>query len=273
VLIKAGAFDSMEPNRARLMASVDTLIGYLQKVHEEKNSDQIGLFGGGGGTGASDLALPPLADHAPWDQLEQLEHEQQAIGFYLSAHPLQAFAQELSKIGQLDSVAALESMAQGGRTSARVAGIVLARREMKTKSGKRMGFVTLSDTTGQYEVALFPESYQAAYDLLEQKVPLLMDVRMELQNDMVRVNAESVSALEQGLSLLHTLHIKVTDLAAIDHIKTALATAEDGKTTCKLELPVPNIGTVVMDLGRKIIPRRQIVMRLESNPAIRVRVQ
>ncbi|MBI1362747.1 MAG: DNA polymerase III subunit alpha [Proteobacteria bacterium] len=272
VLIKSGAFDSMEPNRARLMASVDTLLGYMQSVNEEKNSDQIGLFGGAGDD-APALELPPLADRAPWDQLEQLEQEQQAIGFYLSAHPLQAFAEDIAKLGQLDSIAALESMAQNGRTSARVVGIVLAKRELKTKSGKRMGFLTLSDTTGQYEVALFPESYQAAYDLIEQKVPLLMEVRMELQGENVRINAESVSALEQGLSLLQTLHITVSDLAAIDHIKTALEGAEAGRTACKLELPIPSIGRVVMDLGRKITPRRQIVMRLESNPAIQVRVQ
>ncbi len=272
VLIKAGALDSLEPNRARLMASVDTLLGYMQSVNEEKNSDQIGLFGGADDS-APQLSLPPLAERSPWDQLELLEHEQQAIGFYLSSHPLQAFSEDMAKLGQLDSIAMLEGMAEGGRTSAKVVGIVLAKRELRTKSGKRMGFVTLSDTTGQYEVALFPESYQAAYDLIEQKVPLVMEIKMEVQGDNVRINAESVSSLEQGLSLLQSMRIRLNDLTAIDHIKGALEAAEDGRTECLLELPIPNIGNVILNLGRKITPRRQIVMRLESNPAIQVWMQ
>ncbi len=96
-LVRAGAFDRLEPNRARLFAAAETIIRRAQARQEEKESGQIGLFGG--------VASRPeplrLHDAPDWGLLERLSFEAEAIGFHLTAHPLDAYAQALRRIGAI----------------------------------------------------------------------------------------------------------------------------------------------------------------------------
>jgi len=123
-MARAGAFDGLEPDRARVLASVETLMRYGQAANAERQSGQVSLFGGGGGPA---LTPPELPAAAPWDPLEKLRHEFDAIGFYLSAHPLDAYAAPLRRL-EVVRVADLPArLARGGSTRYRMAGIVIAR--------------------------------------------------------------------------------------------------------------------------------------------------
>ncbi|HYD32382.1 MAG TPA: DNA polymerase III subunit alpha, partial [Azospirillaceae bacterium] len=147
----AGAFDSLEPNRAKVHAAIETLIRYAQSAAAERESGQNSLFGGG--TGAV-LDKPPLPVVPDWDTLEKLKHEFDAIGFYLSAHPLDAYAAPLSRLKVVKAADLAHLAGKGGTTRYKVAGIVAGRRESTSKAGKKFAFVGVSDTSGQYEVTV-----------------------------------------------------------------------------------------------------------------------
>jgi DNA polymerase-3 subunit alpha len=270
VLIKAGALDGLERNRAKLLAGVDTMLGYMQTAFEDKSSNQISLFGGGSTT---ELPKPALSNIPPADALAVLEHEQQAVGFYLSSHPLAAYASDVARAGQLDPIASLLGMLEDGRVTARIAGIVLAKRELKTKSGKRMGFLTVSDTTGQHEVAIFPETYANMHDLLEQNVPLIFEVKLEANGEDMRLAAESVVSLESAAAPPKALRLKLASPQLAEPIASTLAGATGGKTVCELEMPVPSLGRVVIRLPQRVHARRATLLKLEAIPGLDVVVR
>ncbi len=110
-LVKAGAFDKMEPNRARLFAAAETILRRAVTLAEERESGQIAMFGGSGGQ-TEQLRLPQTPD---WPQLERLAFEAEAIGFHLTAHPLDAYAQALRRLGVIPC-AQVEVRAQAGAT-------------------------------------------------------------------------------------------------------------------------------------------------------------
>src|SRR5690606_39146381 len=192
-----------------------------------------------------------------------------AIGFYLSAHPLDTFKEELENLGQLDLMQDINDKALGGQTSARVAGIILAKREMRSKSGKRMAFLTVSDASGQHEVALFPEAYANYADYLEDKsVPLVFSLKIETNGETIRLSTESIAPLESAGNNRQALRIDLPNLDAVDHIRAALEEQQDGPAACELSLPVEGIGRVLLRLNRRIQLRRQFQLKLSSLPNV-----
>ncbi|NBV54719.1 MAG: DNA polymerase III subunit alpha, partial [Proteobacteria bacterium] len=190
VLVKAGALDGLEKRREWLLGNMDVLLAYGAACVEARASGQGDLFGGDGG-GKVDHAPYLAACKAvePWDYLLRLQYEAEAVGFYLSAHPLSAFADEMQRLVGLKPLAELEEFAQQGGGACKVAGIVLNIREMKTKKGDRMGIALMSDPSGQGEVAFFPETYAACQQLLESGKPLVVAVKVARDGERLRVGA------------------------------------------------------------------------------------
>src|SRR5207245_199122 len=117
----------------------------------EKESGQIGLFGGGGRPEA--LRLPDVPD---WPPMERLGFEAEAIGFHLTAHPLDAYAAVLRRLGVVPSNA-LESRGRGEGGRVKLAGVVVGAKERITRTGSRMAWVRLSDAFGSFEITVFSE--------------------------------------------------------------------------------------------------------------------
>jgi DNA polymerase-3 subunit alpha len=149
-LIRAGAFDELDRNRARLFAAAETILRRAQAQAEEAGSGQIGLFGG---AAPEKLRLPEVAD---WPDMERLGYEAEAVGFHLTAHPLDGFSVLLRRLG----VAPLNQVAfraEGGRARLKLAGCMVSIKERPTKSGSKMAWLTITDTAGSCEVTLFSE--------------------------------------------------------------------------------------------------------------------
>jgi DNA polymerase III subunit alpha len=147
-LIKGGAFDALEPNRAMLIASVGPVLELAEQ--ETRAAQQVNLFGEG--TGSGDVQLIAAK---PWNDLERLRQEKTALGFYFSGHPYASYRQELAGLIKqpLGKLAAR-------RESVLLAGLVTQLRTQATRRGK-MGFVTLDDGTAQIEVSVFNELFEA----------------------------------------------------------------------------------------------------------------
>jgi DNA polymerase-3 subunit alpha len=127
--------------------------------------------------------------------MERLQHELEAVGFYLSGHPIEAYASVLSKLGVI-SFAELAARAERGLAGGRMAGIVVVARERRSQRGNKFAFVRFSDPTGPFEALLFAETLSAARALLEPGTPVIVTVEAELEGEGVKLRALAVDSLE-----------------------------------------------------------------------------
>ncbi|MCL6522390.1 MAG: DNA polymerase III subunit alpha [Firmicutes bacterium] len=171
-LVKAGALDGLGPNRATLAASLEAALEAAQSEEARREGGQLSLFGEGGG---APLAAPPpgagTAAEPEWPPLRRLAAEKEALGFYLSEHPLERMEARLRALG----VTPVERLA-GGRPeeTVRVAGSLAGLRRRKTRNGETMGFLVLDDGTGEAEVLLFPRLLAQVAPLLSGEAPLVL---------------------------------------------------------------------------------------------------
>jgi DNA polymerase-3 subunit alpha len=191
-LVAAGAFDAIEPNRARANAAVDALLATAQRTQDDAARGQSELFGGA--AAAPPIALPALE---PWLPAERLQREYDAVGFFLSGHPLDDYAAALKRL-RVQSWAEFARAVKNGAGAGRVAGTVVARTERRTKSGSKMGIIGLSDPTGHYEAVLFAEGLAQYRDLLEPGTAVLLFLTAEVQADEVRARIQSVEPLDEA---------------------------------------------------------------------------
>jgi DNA polymerase-3 subunit alpha len=140
-LARAGAFDTLEPDRAKALAAAETLLAFSQSALAERESAQVSLFGGTGGD-APGLARPLLPDVEPFDPVRRLDEELSAVGFYLSGHPLDDMRPALARRG-VALFAELPAKAAEGARAARMAAVVRRRQEkVSQRSGEKFAFVT-----------------------------------------------------------------------------------------------------------------------------------
>ncbi len=196
-LAAAGGFESLNQNRAQMFQSAEIMMRYAQSLAQEKESGQVSLFGDAG-TGAG-LGMPDLPNVQPWDQLEQLAREFKAVGFYLSAHPLDSRERQFENL-KISSCTDVEAKLQNVAASKfQMAGVLLKKQEKMSQKGNKYAFLQLSDPTGIFEVTLFSEMLAAAREYLEPGTALLLGVEAEQREDQIRYTATSVKPLDEAL--------------------------------------------------------------------------
>jgi len=191
-LAASGAFDGLEPNRARSFAAVDIVLAAAQRAHDNEALGQDELFGGS--TTKEPLALPVLE---PWLPAERLQKEFDAIGFFLTGHPLDDYAVALKRL-RVQPWAEFARAVKGGVGGGRVAGTVVSRTERRTRNGTKMGIIGLSDPSGHYEAVLFAEGLAQYRDLLEPGTAVLLFLTAEVQAEEVRARIQSVEPLDEA---------------------------------------------------------------------------
>ncbi len=222
-LVRAGAFDSLDQNRARLFQGAETILRRAQATAEEKTSGQAGLFGG---VEPEKLRLPDIVD---WEQMDRLGHESDAIGFHLTAHPLDAYAQTLKRLGVVASNK-LDERAQLGAARVKLAGSVINIKERITRTGSRMAWVRLSDGGGSYEVTFFSESLSRGRDLLTAGSSVLITADIKLEGEALRITAQEVEPLDQAAIRAGAgIRIWLQQTEAIAHIRTLLEREGKGR--------------------------------------------
>jgi DNA polymerase-3 subunit alpha len=195
-LAAAGAFDEIETDRARAFAGVDAVLAAAQREQEAAESGALQFSFGGPATDA--LRLPKVE---PWLPAERLQREFDAIGFFLSGHPLDDYAAALKRL-RVQSWAEFARAVRSGAGAGRVAGTVVARTERRTRTGSKMGIIGLSDPTGHYEAVLFSEGLAQFRDLLEPGAAVLLTLSAELQGEDVRARIQMVEPLDQAAAKL-----------------------------------------------------------------------
>ncbi len=192
----AGAFDSLTPNRRQVNEGAEILMRHANLAADERDSSQTSLFGDESGLPGAQVALPEVPD---WPAMDRLRHEFDAIGFYLSAHPLESYGRTLHRLEVVTCEDLPQAMARApGRK--KMAGIVIGKREITTRQGKRLAFVQFSDMSGVYEVSIFAEVLGRVRELLETGRPLLLNVDARQDGGELRLNAQDISALDETVA-------------------------------------------------------------------------
>ena len=211
----AGAFDDLDIDRASALENVDRMILAGNCAQEARTGGQNDLFSGGGHT-------PPAIDlrpAKPWVPTDRLSREFDAVGFFLTGHPLDDYEEVLHALG-VRTWADFSTKAQTRRAVGRLAGTVLSARERKGKSGNPYAFAAFSDATGQFEAVIFSEALIAGRALLEPGSIVLLDVEAESDGETVRARVQNISSLD------NTAEERATGLEVIlddPHALTALA--------------------------------------------------
>ena len=190
-LICAGAFDCFGKDRAALLAGMDRIIGFAQRSQDDKVSGQGDIFGNSGAV--TEIILP---DYTPQPDSERLMREYQMLGYYQTAHPLDAYADLLAKM-RVQTFADFSLSVKNGADRGRLAGTVVAKQERKTRTGNKMGIIGFSDSTGQFEAVLFSESLYQYRDLLEPGTSVVITVAAEMRPEGIGMRIQTVQSLEE----------------------------------------------------------------------------
>jgi DNA polymerase-3 subunit alpha len=186
-LVRAGAFDKLEDNRASLLASVGIALDAAEQA--SRNAMQVSLFGGSGDDAPH---RPALVAAARWDETQRLREEKTSLGFYLSGHPFSAYRAEIGRFvrSNLRSLAPAAD-SEGGTRSQLIAGIVESVRFQKTQAG-RMVIVYLSDGSATQEVTVYNEVFDQYRDLVKEDALVVIEAKVRHVRRSVGEEGESV---------------------------------------------------------------------------------
>ncbi len=204
----AGAFDEMNLRREDVMSLVDTVISSAQRATSNRREGVIDMF-------SADRPEPiePAKGIKPWALSERLAKEFSAIGFYLSAHPLDDH-KSLYTENYAQSWAAFEKAARGGARAGRLAGTIASRNDRKTKKGSNMSILTLSDPSGTYECLVFSEQLDKFDSLLTTGQSVVLEVEADAQPDGVRLRLINLHSIDKAVARMAnkmTLFLENTD--------------------------------------------------------------
>ncbi|MBN8979866.1 MAG: DNA polymerase III subunit alpha [Rhizobiales bacterium] len=216
-LAAAGAFDTLDSNRARVFAGADAVIATCQRSHEASTIGQNEMFGG-----MADAPAIVLPNIEPWLPADRLRREYDAIGFFLSGHPLDDYAVALKRL-RVQSWSEFARAVKTGATAGRVAATILSRMERRTKTGNKMGIIGLSDPTGHFEAVLFSEGLAQYREVLEPGTAVLLQLGAELQDEDVRARILHAELLDRAASKTQKgLRIFLRDDKPLDSIAKRL---------------------------------------------------
>ena len=270
-LIKAGAFDALAGKatpapiaRARLFAAVDRAIEHGGRHQRDREKGQHQLFGGAGDDAPAGEV--PLPDAAPWPEAQQLAFEKEALGLYMSGHPMERFDGEMKVFG-----ARRVGELAGPEADVWVGGIISGLRPLKTKRGDRMAVFMLDDVAGTVEVVVFPETFGKHGALIEADAMVLVRGKFEKDEESARLVATELMLLG-GLKERTTREVEI-HLAAPRHgrpLFEALAevlSRHRGDRKVYLELDVPGAPTqlrVRADVAQRVRPSDRLVSEVEQ---------
>jgi DNA polymerase-3 subunit alpha len=220
-LAKAGALDTMEPDRARAFAACETIAAYAQRVAEERASSQASLFG------AEEPSARPAFPKAPaWSAQDRLDAERESVGFYLSGHPLSNFFRDN------DRYVAYADVVEEGETEPRsypMAGVVRRVQYRPAQSGGTLAFVSLSDPSGDFEPMVMPENVAAVRDALEVGKAFVFRARVRWRDGDLKMAADSFEPVEAAEArTTEDLRIILKEGAPIDLLAQTIAALPKG---------------------------------------------
>jgi DNA polymerase-3 subunit alpha len=254
-LAGAGAFDSLEPNRAGILANADLLLATADAATRERESGQHGLFGG------EDHAEPSLrlAETEPWTRSAQMAAERENFGFYFAAHPVETYRAVASANGARSYASLMESgvadaKGSGGRQQAVMAALIEGVNKGRTRRGAEFIRADFSDSSGQFSAACFEESLVDSFQRWAQDgtcVLLTVELDAPSPDEPPRVTvrgARPLAEVRNNARMLLTLDVLTPE--ALQQLRLALAPGEPGRGEVIARLRIDEERDPQMRLGR-----------------------
>jgi DNA polymerase-3 subunit alpha len=238
---------------------------WAQGVERERANHQIAMFGGFQGGKRRDE--PRLPDVPPWPESQRLAAEKETLGFYLTGHPLSSYAPTLQRFTSMDTLRVQEA-ADGQEVI--IGGVVNSLKEINTKKGDRMAFVSLEDLNGVVEVIIFSELYKNSSLLLKGEDPIFIKGRVDAGEESVKIIAGEVLPFEQAVGRLTTsVHLRLqSEGLRREDLEAMREVFQDCRGNCPafLHLILPGEKEAVIDLGEewKLNSTDQLVHRIRD---------
>ncbi|MDE0779299.1 MAG: DNA polymerase III subunit alpha [Alphaproteobacteria bacterium] len=262
-LIESGGFDALDVNRARVFDGIDQILGHAQATQRERESGQFNLLGDMSGDSS---IKPQLPDRMDWLQSERLQRELNAVGFYMSAHPLDEYGKLLQKLGVVASNEIEDTVsAQGGAAALALAGSVISVQQRTSQRGSKYAFVQLSDAKGIFEVMMFSEVLDASREVLNSGKPVLIQTGARIEQGQLRLSGQSVRPLEvAAASAPVAIRIWLEDAEPLPSLKALIEREATPKENDNVN---GRISLVIPDESREVIVR--LSGRYRCTPQIR----
>ncbi|HYF55962.1 MAG TPA: DNA polymerase III subunit alpha, partial [Salinarimonas sp.] len=262
-LIAAGCFDEIEPDRSRACAAIDAMLSLAQQAAESAAGGMMDMFGGVASADVT-LRIPP---HEPWPAAVRLQKEYDAVGFFLTGHPLDEYGTLLDRL-RVQRWTDFAKAVKGGATTGRVAATVLDRQERRTKSGNKMGILALSDQSGHFEAIIFSEGLQRFRDVLEPGAAVVLVVQAGLEGEEVRARINAVEPIDEAVARHQKgMRIYLRDERPIASVKERLRERGDGEISLVLILDSGD-REVEVRLPGKYLASPQLAGALRAVPGV-----
>ncbi|TVR07511.1 MAG: DNA polymerase III subunit alpha [Salinarimonadaceae bacterium] len=262
-LVAAGAFDALEPERARACAAIEPILALAQQASEADAGGMTDMFGG---VASADVSLR-IPESEPWQASQRLQREYDAVGFFLSGHPLDEYETLLDKL-RVQRWSDFARSVRGGASVGRIAATVLDRQERRTKSGSKMGILQLSDQTGHFEAIIFSEGLQRFRDVLEPGKAVVLMVQAGLEGEEVRARIGSAEPLEDAIAKHRNgMRIFLRDDRAVRSVQERLRARGEGEVSIVLILD-EGAQEVEVRLPGRYLASPQIAGALRAAPGI-----
>jgi DNA polymerase-3 subunit alpha len=257
-LIKAGAFDSLGMTRSKAMDLMNSFLNSSFRNHTARVFGQQSIF--------SNTAEETAADTTEWGEEEILKHEKEALGFYISGHPLTRYSRQLKKIGT-KRTSELEELPDGEEV--RIGGILRDIKKIQTKAkAEIMAYFTLEDPDGNIEVIVFPELYRASISLLQKDTPLLVKGTMDKTEKGIKVVSTQISSLDElETKKVHKVEISLryplSETTSLQKLRSVILSNSEGEYPLYLRIFSKGTETLIAT-GIKISRDNEIISRIEE---------
>jgi DNA polymerase III subunit alpha len=264
-LAAAGALEELGLDRATAFANVDLMIAVGNRSQETSAEGQNDLFSG------AQHAPPPIELRAakPWVPTDRLSREFEAVGFFLTGHPLDDYKDVLEALGA-ESWVDFAAKARTRRVVGTLAGTVLHARERQGKSGNPYAFVAFSDATGQFEAVVFSELLAASRSLLEPGTPVLLEVEAETDGEAVKARVQRLVSLDRAAEARHAgMKIYVEDTRALAPLAEQVGSG-GGQGQFRLVLRLDDVSSeveFVLPQGIDATPKQRSALKLVDGVA------
>jgi DNA polymerase-3 subunit alpha len=265
-LIKAGALDSLGWRRSQCFHLIDSLIAYAHDIQKLKLTPQSLLFGGQQ-LGPPDVPVE-VRDMREWDESLFLSYEKDALGFYITGHPLAQFEKRLKKLtshalGQLDEE-------QDFNSEIRVAGVISAMKSLKTRRDERFVTFILEDLSGRIDVVAFPECYKKYYESLREGNLVWVRGRFMGEGETRRISLVEIMPLaeafqKQAKRVILRVFLPGLEKSVVEELKDLLE-KNSGKCPVFFELETPHSYRVIVQSleVRGVIPSEDLTRSVEK---------
>ncbi len=266
-LIACGAFDSVERNRARLLAALDDVLRWATVRVEERSSPQMGLFAPRGGQGEE--PPPPLPPGEAWKAEEELRRERETLGFFITGHPLDRYATDLRRftnvtVGTLRTRGPQLPPAHGARPGrpeasrprVRIGGVIATLKMRNSKKGDRYATFVLEDKEGVVEVIAWPDTYRKFESIIQPGAPVVVAGGLDLSPERCQIIADELTPLENARAdSIRQVHLNVplgtVGRDDLERLKAILA-EHPGNCEAFLHLLRPDATETILALPKNI---------------------